>query len=156
MSYKQINYLSEEEIEILHQLFDFLDQGSEGKIKVNDLIRELRRFDFDKSDPIIFGMIALVGEKSKEKIDFTTFLDAINNKFYKSNSKENLRKIFEMFEDSKSGFISMKTLQQLSEEIGDKISNDEWEEMLKSNPSLFLSFDLFYDLISNLNNSVIE
>lgn len=155
MSYQQIEYLSEEEIEVLHQLFDFLDKDAEGKIKVKELIDELRRFDLDKSNPTIFEMITLLD--ANNTIDFSEFINGINTKFCKSSSKENLKKIFDIFDKSKCGFIPLKSLKELSEEIGDTIIKSEFDDLIKEvTDSTSLSFDFFCEIIDNQDHSMTE
>ena len=46
------------------------------------------------------------------------------------DSRENIRKIFNLFDDEKTGFISIKNLRRVAKELGETIDESELQEMI--------------------------
>jgi Ca2+-binding EF-hand superfamily protein len=47
------------------------------------------------------------------------------------DSKENLKRVFALFDDEKSGFISIKNLRRVVKEVGENIDDSELQEMIE-------------------------
>lgn len=46
------------------------------------------------------------------------------------DTKESIRKLFNLFDDEKSGFISMKNLRKVVKELGENIDEADLQEMI--------------------------
>lgn len=46
------------------------------------------------------------------------------------DSRENIRKVFNLFDDEKTGFISIKNLRRITKELGEGIEEHELQEMI--------------------------
>jgi centrin-1 len=47
------------------------------------------------------------------------------------DSKDNLKRVFALFDDEKSGFISIKNLRRVVKEVGENIDDSELQEMIE-------------------------
>ena len=47
------------------------------------------------------------------------------------DTKESLRRVFGLFDDAKTGFISIKNLRQVAKEVGENIDDSELQEMIE-------------------------
>lgn len=67
------------------------------------------------------------------------------------DTRENIRKIFNLFDDEKTGFISIKNLRRVAKELGETIDDSELQEMIEradtDNDGL-VSEEEFYNIIT--------
>ena len=65
-------------------------------------------------------------------ISFDVFLDAINNKLDDKESKEGIRRIFDLFiGDPNADTITLSSLKKISKELGENMSDEELKIMLE-------------------------
>ena len=71
-------------------------------------------------------------EERNGEISFDVFLDAINNKLDDKESKEGIRRIFDLFiGDPNADTITLNSLKKISKELGENISDEELNIMLE-------------------------
>ena len=94
--------LSTEEVDEIKQAFDLFDTNGTGKIDPKELKAAMQSLGFDSKNPTIFQLIADLDTPEAAKnggIDFDNFVEAINNKLGDKESKEGIRRIFDLFID---------------------------------------------------------
>merc|ERR1712078_907067 len=64
-------------------------------------------------------------------IDFEEFLDAITSKLGDKETKSGISKIFALFDDDKTGTISLKNLKRVAKELGETMTDEELREMIE-------------------------
>lgn len=64
-------------------------------------------------------------ETQGTEIDFDQFLDAITSKLGDKESKEGISKIFDLFDDDKTGSINLNNLKRVAKELGETMSQEE-------------------------------
>ena len=76
----------------------------------------MQSFRFDSKNPIIYKLIAdldIPDEETNGGISFDVFFDAINNKLDDKESKEGIRRIFDLFiGDPNSDTITLSSLKK--------------------------------------------
>ena len=97
----------------------------------------MQSLGFESKNPTIFTMIAELEAEGRE-IDFEEFLDAITSKLGDKESRvhhywiqNGINKIFELFDDDKSGNINVNNIKRVAKELGETMSVQELEEMLQ-------------------------
>ena len=71
-------------------------------------------------------------KKEIGRISFDVFFDAINNKLDDKESKEGIRRIFDLFiGDPNADTITLNSLKKISKELGENISDEELKIMLE-------------------------
>jgi len=70
-------------------------------------------------------------ESISGSIDFAAFFDLLTARLSNKDSKDNLRRVFNLFDDEKAGFISIKNLRKVVKEVGDSIDDAELQEMIE-------------------------
>ena len=85
---------------------------------------------FQKKSPTVYEMICELEEMGGE-IDFDDFIEAISNKLGNKETKEGINRIFDLFDEDKTGTINLANLKKVSKELGENLSTDELREMLK-------------------------
>ena len=94
--------LSSEEVDEIKQAFDLFDTNGTGKIDPKELKAAMQSLGFDSKNPTIYQLIADLDTPEAERnggISFDDFVDAINDKLGDKESKEGIRRIFDLFID---------------------------------------------------------
>ena len=145
---------SNEENDDLRQAFDLFDVKENGKIDPNEIKETMKQLGFDTKNPTIFQIIEDLDTPESKKnggISFSEFSESMNKRLGDKESKEGVRRIFDLFvDDTKAEYIPIESLKKIAKELGDKSSDDQLKDMIecasKSNGQL--SFDDFYYIIS--------
>ncbi len=146
--------LSQDEVDEIKQAFDLFDTNGTGRIDPKELKAAMQSLGFDTKNPTIFQLIAELDTPDASKkggIDFDSFVEAINNKLGDKETKEGIRRIFDLFiDDPNSDTITLASLRRIARELGEQMSNEELKDMLEraSSNGTELSFDEFYDIMT--------
>jgi centrin-1 len=146
--------LSQDEVDEIRQAFDLFDTNGTGKIDPKELKAAMQSLGFDTKNPTIFQLIAELDTPEVSKkggIDFDSFVEAINNKLGDKETKEGIRRIFELFiDDPNQETITLASLRRIARELGEQMSNDELKDMLEraSSNGTELTFEEFYDIMT--------
>ena len=145
---------SNEENDDLRQAFDLFDVKENGKIDPNEIKETMKQLGFDTKNPTIFKIIEDLDTPESKKnggISFSEFSESMNKRFGDKESKEGVRRIFDLFvDDTKAEYIPLESLKKIVKELGDKSPDDELKDMIEcaSKNNGQLSFDDFYYIIS--------
>ena len=146
--------LSSEEVDEIRQAFDLFDTNGSGKIDPKELKAAMQSLGFDSKNPTIFELIADLDTPAATKnrgIDFDNFTTSINDKLGDKESKEGVKRIFELFvDDPNSNSITLNSLKKISRELGENMSAEELKDMLEraSSNGSELTFDEFYEIMT--------
>ena len=146
--------LSNEEIEEIRQAFELFDSSGEGKLDPKELISSMKALNFDKENPTMFNLISDLDTMEAKKnggITFDEYVTSINLKLRDSESKEGIRRIFDMFiDDPNSDTININSLRKVALELGENMSNDDLKDMLErtSTSGKEITFDEFYEIMT--------
>jgi len=64
-------------------------------------------------------------DDGKYEMDFSEFLDLMTQRVSTKDTREDLKKVFNLFDEEKSGFISIKTLKRVIKDLGENIDEHE-------------------------------
>lgn len=76
-------------------------------------------------------MIADLLEEDRDQLDFNEFLDLMTQRVSSKDTREDMKKVFSLFDDDKSGFISIKNLKRVIKDLGENIDEHELQEMIE-------------------------
>jgi centrin-1 len=76
-------------------------------------------------------MIADRHEEGSTSLDFEEFLDLMVNRVSRKDTKQDIRKIFNLFDEEKTGYITIKTLKKVIKDLGENIDESELQEMIQ-------------------------
>jgi Ca2+-binding EF-hand superfamily protein len=96
-------------------------------------------------------MISELDAENKGEIDFEEFLQLMTARVSDKDTRENIRKIFNLFDDEKTGQISIKNLRRVAKELGETIDDSELQEMIEradSDNDGLVNEDDFYNIIT--------
>ena len=80
---------------------------------------------FESKSQAIFQMISDLDADGNGTIDFGEWLTLMTKKVSDKDSRVNMNKIFAMFDDERTGFVSAKNLRRMAQELGEDINNEE-------------------------------
>ena len=77
-------------------------------------------------------------------------MDAISNKLGNRETKEGINRIFDLFDDDKSGTINLSNIRRVAKELGETMSIDELKEMLSraANDGQEITREDFYNIMT--------
>ena len=144
--------LSDDEIEEIQEAFTMFDTSGEGTIDPSELKAAMVSLRFDKKSPIVYEMICELETLGKE-INFEQFLEAISKKLGNRETREGIDKIFDLFDDDKTGYISLNNIRRVAKELGETLSTEELKEMIQraSSNGEEISKDDFYKIMTKKN-----
>jgi centrin-1 len=146
--------LTRDEVDEIRQAFELFDTNGTGRIDPKELKAAMQSLGFDSKNPTIFQLIADLDTPDSSKkggIDFDTFVDAINEKLGDKETKEGIRRIFNLFiDDPNSDSITLNALKKIAKELGEQMSQEDLKDMLHraSSNGTELTFDEFYDIMT--------
>merc|ERR1711904_698278 len=75
-------------------------------------------------------MIGDVDDDGSGQIEFEEFLKMMAIKILNKNPEEEMLKAFAMYDDDETGKITFKNLKRVATELGERLSNEELQEMI--------------------------
>ena len=85
---------------------------------------------FETRSQGIFQMIADLDSDGNGTIDFNEWFTLMTKRVNDKDSRANINKIFALFDDERTGFISAKNLRRIAKELGENISEEEINELI--------------------------
>ena len=143
--------LSFDEIEEIKEAFDIFDPEGNGSIQVQDLLSAMKTLGFDTKNPAIYQMIADFDENGNGTIEFEEFLDMMTARISDRNTKDDLKRVFNLFDDTRCGEIKVEHLKRVARELGEEISEEELKEIVQRadlDGDSKLTFEDFYNVMT--------
>ena len=146
------NNLSEEDISKIKNLFDLLDTKGEGIFYPKEFKSNMEQLGLHEKEPFIYSIINEINTEQAEKkgVTFDELINAIDNKLGNKNSKEGIKKIFELFVDEKKNSITILSLKKAGNKYGYKLTNEQYKLLMEkaSKNGNEINFDEFYKIMT--------
>lgn len=117
--------ISEGEVQEIKEAFDLFDHDGTGRVFPKDLKSALDSLGPEAKTQTIYQMISDLHADGGGPIDFEEFLQLMTSRVSDKDSRENIRKVFNLFDEEKTGFISIKSLRKVVRELGESIEEHE-------------------------------
>jgi centrin-1 len=85
---------------------------------------------FEAKNGSIFQMIADLDSDGNGNIDFPEWIALMTTKMSDKNTRANYAKVFAMYDDEKTGFLSAKNLRRVAEQLGESVTEQEIQELI--------------------------
>jgi centrin-1 len=104
-------------------------------------------------------MIADIDKDDSGTIDFQEFVDMMTGKMSERDSKEEIQKVFALFDHEGAGKISFRDLKRVVTELGESISDEEMREMIEEadkDGDGYVVFDDFFKMMKKKSDNPLD
>merc|ERR1712159_751946 len=122
--------LTEEQKQEIREAFDLFDTDGSGTIDAKELKVAMRALGLDAKKDEIRRMINDIDKDGSGTIDFNEFLGMMTARMGDRDSREEIIKVFRLFDDDETGKISFKNLKRVDQELGENMTDEELQEMI--------------------------
>ncbi|CAN6298011.1 unnamed protein product [Urochloa humidicola] len=124
-------HLTEEQIAEFKEVFNLYDKDGDGFITSEELGTVMKSLGENFNESQLKAMIKAVDADGTGTIDFHKFLNLMAHKLYNTDSEEKLREAFDVIDKDQDGYISATELRQVMTNLGEKVTDQEVEEMMR-------------------------
>merc|ERR1740121_8527 len=126
--------LKDEQKAEIKEAFDLFDTDGTGTIDAKELKVALRALGFEPKKEELKKLVSDLDKSSSASgqgmLDFNEFLEIMTSKMSEKDSKEQIQKAFQLFKGP-SGKISFEDLKAVAKELGETMSDEELQEMIR-------------------------
>lgn len=143
--------LTEDEIEEIKEAFDLFDTDGSGTIDPRELKAAMQSLGFEAKNATIYQMVSDLDKDGSGAIDFDEFLDMMTARMSDKDTKDDISKVFRLFDDDKTGYVSIKNLRRVAKELGETMTDEELMEMIEradSDGDGQVSLEDFYNIMT--------
>ena len=115
----------------LKEAFTMFDRDKDGLINYNELGNVLKSQGFTPSNQELLEMIADVDENEDDKINFEEFLLLMYSRLKKADIENELNEAFSVYDKNGSGLISVREFKRIMSALGEKILEEEIDEIIQ-------------------------
>jgi calmodulin len=126
-----VSELTEEQINEFKEAFSLFDKDGDGTITTKELGTAMRSLGQNPTEAELQDMINEVDAKGNGTVYFPEFLSLMAVKMKDTDTEEELIEAFRMFDRSGSGFVSSAQLRHVMTYLGENLTNEELEEMIR-------------------------
>jgi calmodulin len=126
-----VEQLTEEQIAEFKEAFSLFDKDGDGSITTKELGTVMRSLGQNPTEAELQDMINEVDADGNGTIDFGEFLNLMARKMKDTDSEEELKEAFRVFDKDQNGFISAAELRHVMTNLGEKLTDDEVDEMIR-------------------------
>ncbi|XP_055339960.1 calmodulin-beta-like [Paramacrobiotus metropolitanus] len=123
--------LTEDQIHEFHEAFTLFDKDGDGMITSAELGIVIRALGQRPTESQLREMVREVDDNGNGTIEFNEFLRMMSRKMKETDPDQELREAFRVFDRNNDGFISVGELRHVMINLGEKLSDDEYEEMIR-------------------------
>lgn len=85
---------------------------------------------FESKNATIFQMISDLDEDGSGQLEFGEWLHLMTHRISDKSSRDAIDKVFALYDDEKTGYLSVKNLRRVAQDLGENISEEELQEMI--------------------------
>lgn len=117
--------LTEDEVEEIKEAFDLFDTDGSGSIDPKELKAAMSSLGFEAKNQTIYQMITDLDKNKSGNIDFDEFLDMMTARMSDRDTREDINKVFRLFDEEGNQTITIKNLRKVARELGETMSDEE-------------------------------
>lgn len=99
----------------------------------------------------IYQMISDLDADNSGSIEFKEFLELMTARMSDRDTREDIKKVFRIFDENNSGYITKKSLLRVAKELGETMDETELTEMIEradSDGDGCVTFEDFYNIMT--------
>ncbi|GAH07841.1 unnamed protein product, partial [marine sediment metagenome] len=114
------------------ETFNIFDKNGDGKICRSELASVIRCLGKNPTESQLNQIMSEADTDENGFIDFTEFVRMIQNKLNYTDTEKQFIESFKLFDMDGNGYISTKELKHIMTSFGDKLTEEEANEMLRN------------------------
>merc|ERR1712137_1157788 len=107
---KKPGQLSDEQLDEIREAFSLFDSDASGMIDVRELKAAMRALGFEVKNEELKKMVTDIDNDGNGTIEFTEFLQMMTGKMVEKDTREDIEKVFKLFDDDNTNKISFRNL----------------------------------------------
>ncbi|KAK2162825.1 hypothetical protein LSH36_91g07039 [Paralvinella palmiformis] len=139
-----VEKLTDEQIAEFREAFALFDKDGNGYISTKELGMVMRSLGQNPTETELQDMINEVDADGNGTVDFPEFLNMMAKKMENTDWEEEIKEAYRVFDRERKGYIHTDELKHVMKHIGDQLTDEEVDEMLKeiaSNDEGKISYD---------------
>ena len=126
-----VDQLTGKQITELREAFSLFDKDKSGTISARELGTVMRSLGQNPTEVELQDMINEVDANHNGVIDLPEFLTMMTRQMNSDELEEEFREAFHVFDKDSNGFISAAELKQMMDSLGEKLTDEEVDEMVR-------------------------
>merc|ERR1712093_492018 len=111
---KKRGALTDEQMDEVREAFGLFDNDASGAIDVRELKAAMRALGFEVKNDELKKMVTDVDNDGSGTIEFNEFLGMMTAKMGEKDTREDIEKVFKLFDDDSSSKITFKNLARVA------------------------------------------
>ncbi|CAB4013129.1 calmodulin 12 [Paramuricea clavata] len=145
--------LTQDQIKEFEEAFLLFDTDCSGTISIDELEVVMNSLGQRPTDEELKRMIAEADADGNGEVDFEEFLSLMKKQMKDMDPEAELRELFQVFDMNSDGKISAVEVQTIMSQQGERINNEELQELIREadlDGDGFINFQEFKLFIKNL------
>eukprot|EP01103_Thecamoeba_quadrilineata_P000234 TRINITY_DN10191_c0_g1_i1.p1 TRINITY_DN10191_c0_g1~~TRINITY_DN10191_c0_g1_i1.p1 ORF type:complete len:168 (-),score=48.61 TRINITY_DN10191_c0_g1_i1:59-520(-) len=134
--------LTEEQIAEYKEAFQLFDKDGDGSLQLSEVGTVMRSLGQSPTEAELRDILAEIEKQGHKKVDFALFQTLMAKNLNHSESEDEIKEAFRVFDSKGLGLISVGELKHILLTLGEKLTDDEVEEMMN---------DAYVDAEGNIN-----
>ena len=134
-------------IEEIKETFDLYDNNNSGTVQLREIKLAIQSLGFETKVAEFFNF----NPGKETSINFQEFFNIMTSQMTEIDTKQDIKKIFALFDVEKTGFINVKNLRKFIRDLGETCNDDELIDIIQKgdlNGDSLVSFDDFYNILT--------
>merc|ERR1711865_1194270 len=147
--------LSDAQVEEVREVFGLFDADQSGAIDCRELKGAMRALGFEVKNDELKKMVSDIDTDGNGSIEFKEFMGMMTWEMGEKDSREDVVKVFKMFDDDITNKISFRNLARVAEELGESVDDEELQDMINQSDKDGdgeINFDEFYRIMKKKGN----
>nr|XP_060611366.1 calmodulin-like protein 4 isoform X2 [Anolis sagrei ordinatus] len=149
-------FLSQDQIHEFKECFSLYDKKHKGKIKASDLMTVMRSLGASPIPGEVARHLQQHKIDSRGELDFSTFLSIMYKQMQQEDPKKEILVAFLMTDMQKTGFITVAELRAKLMNLGERLSREEVDNLLKDTKVGHNGIVKYEDLVRSITLPVVD
>lgn len=144
----ELKGLTDQQVEDFKLAFSLFDKDGDGSCDTTELETVMRALGQNLTDTELQDMIREVDEDESGSIDFEEFLQLMAKKLHDSDSEEEIKEAFKVFDKDATGYVPVSEIRRILSEA--KIIDDEIDMLIDAAKKIAKASDDLGDGVNNV------